>query len=54
MLYTKEFFELARRHLNPGGAVTIFVQLCAVLSQVTSTLCCFTWPSGRVRDTSRV
>ena len=27
MLYTKEFFELARRHLNPGGAVTIFVQL---------------------------
>jgi spermidine synthase len=27
MLYTKEFFELAKRHLNPGGAVTIFVQL---------------------------
>ncbi len=27
MLYTKEFFDLAKRHLNPGGAVTIFVQL---------------------------
>jgi spermidine synthase len=26
-LYTKEFFELARRRLNPGGAVTLFVQL---------------------------
>ncbi|HYM23726.1 MAG TPA: fused MFS/spermidine synthase [Vicinamibacterales bacterium] len=27
MLYTKEFFEEVRRHLNPGGAVTLFVQL---------------------------
>jgi spermidine synthase len=27
MLYTREFFELAKRHLNPGGAVTLFVQL---------------------------
>ncbi len=27
VLYTKEFFELARRHLNPGGVVTLFVQL---------------------------
>ena len=26
-LYTKEFFEAARDHLNPGGAVTLFVQL---------------------------
>jgi len=26
-LYTKEFFELAREHLNPGGVVTLFVQL---------------------------
>jgi spermidine synthase len=26
-LYTKEFFELAKRHLNPGGVVTVFVQL---------------------------
>ncbi len=27
MLYTQEFFELAKSHLNPGGAVTLFVQL---------------------------
>jgi spermidine synthase len=27
MLYTREFFELAKAHLNPGGAVTLFVQL---------------------------
>lgn len=26
-LYTKEFFEVAKQHLNPGGAVTLFVQL---------------------------
>jgi spermidine synthase len=26
-LYTREFFELAKQHLNPGGVVTIFVQL---------------------------
>ncbi len=26
-LYTKEFFELAKSKLNPGGAVTLFVQL---------------------------
>ena len=27
MLYTKEFFETVKAHLNPGGAVTLFVQL---------------------------
>ena len=27
MLYTKEFFELLKSKLNPGGAVTLFVQL---------------------------
>jgi spermidine synthase len=27
MLYTREFFELTKRRLNPGGAVTLFVQL---------------------------
>src|SRR5262249_40267592 len=27
MLYTREFFEEAKRHLNPGGVVTQFVQL---------------------------
>jgi spermidine synthase len=26
-LYTREFFEAARAHLNPGGVVTLFVQL---------------------------
>src|SRR5262249_39447399 len=26
-LYTKEFFEAAKAHLNPGGVVTQFVQL---------------------------
>src|SRR5438093_2317238 len=27
MLYTREFFEEVKRHLNPGGVVTLFVQL---------------------------
>jgi spermidine synthase len=27
MLYTKEFFEAVKQHLNPGGVVTLFVQL---------------------------
>jgi spermidine synthase len=27
MLYTREFFESATAHLNPGGVVTLFVQL---------------------------
>lgn len=27
MLYTREFFELVQAHLNPGGIVTLFVQL---------------------------
>jgi spermidine synthase len=27
MLYTREFFDAAKAHLNPGGAVTLFVQL---------------------------
>ena len=26
-LYTKEFFEVVKTHLNPGGVVTLFVQL---------------------------
>jgi len=26
-LYTREFFELVKEHLNPGGIVTLFVQL---------------------------
>jgi spermidine synthase len=40
-LYTKEFFELIKDHLNPGGVVTVFVQLYqsgmpAVKSEVAS------------------
>jgi spermidine synthase len=27
MLYTREFFEIVKGHLNPGGVVTLFVQL---------------------------
>jgi spermidine synthase len=27
MLYTEEFFDAVKRHLNPGGVVTLFVQL---------------------------
>jgi len=27
MLYTVEFFDVVKAHLNPGGAVTLFVQL---------------------------
>ena len=27
MLYTREFFEIVKRRLNPGGVVTLFVQL---------------------------
>jgi len=27
MLYSREFFDLAKRRLNPGGVVTLFVQL---------------------------
>jgi len=26
-LYTREFFETARQHLNPGGVMTLYVQL---------------------------
>jgi spermidine synthase len=26
-LYTKEFWQMAKQHLNPGGVVTVFVQL---------------------------
>jgi hypothetical protein len=27
MLYTREFFQVVKEHLNPGGVVTLFVQL---------------------------
>jgi len=48
-LYTQEFFEAARAHLNPGGVVTLFVQLYestpeAVKSEVASFFAAF--PGG--------
>jgi spermidine synthase len=51
MLYTEEFFELAKRHLNPGGVVTLFVQLYesnaeAVKSEIATFLEAF--PNGLV------
>jgi len=51
MLYTAEFFELVKQHLNPGGAVTLFVQLYesnteAVKSEIGTFLEAF--PNGDV------
>jgi Predicted spermidine synthase with an N-terminal membrane domain len=50
-LYTREFWDLSRRHLNPGGAVTVFVQLydsgmAAVKSEVATFFEAF--PNGTV------
>ena len=50
-LYTKEFWELAKSHLNPGGVVTVFVQLydsgmAAVKSEIATFLQVF--PDGIV------
>src|SRR5438093_881865 len=51
MLYTQEFFELAKSHLNPGGVMTLFVQLYesntdAVKSEIATFLDVF--PNGVV------
>jgi spermidine synthase len=51
MLYTQEFFELVKRRLTPGGAVTLFVQLYessteAVKSEIATFLTVF--PNGVV------
>jgi spermidine synthase len=50
-LYTREFFEIAKAHLNPGGVVTQFVQLYesneeAVKSEIATFLEAF--PNGMV------
>jgi spermidine synthase len=50
-LYTREFWQLARARLNPGGVVTVFVQLyetteAAVKSEIASFLEVF--PNGAV------
>jgi spermidine synthase len=51
MLYTREFFESVKAHLNPGGVVTLFVQLYesnteAVKSEIGTFLEAF--PNGMV------
>ena len=51
MLYTREFFEEVKEHLNPGGVVTLFVQLYesnpdAVKSEIATFLESF--PNGVV------
>ena len=51
MLYTREFFELVKSHLNPGGVVTLFVQLyesntAAVKSEIATFMEAF--PNGVV------
>ena len=51
MLYSQEFFELVREHLNPGGVATLFVQLYssseeAVKSEVSTFFKVF--PNGLV------
>jgi spermidine synthase len=51
MLYTREFFEEVKEHLNPGGVVTLFVQLyesnpAAVKSEIATFL--ETFPNGVV------
>jgi spermidine synthase len=50
-LYTQEFFEMAKRRLNPGGVITLFVQLYesnteAVKSEIATFLKVF--PQGMV------
>ena len=50
-LYTKEFFQTIRDHLNPGGVVTVFVQLYesggpAVKSEIATFLEVF--PNGMI------
>lgn len=34
-LYTREFFEVVKEHLNPGGVVTLFVQLYESTEEAT-------------------
>ena len=50
-LYTREFFNVVKEHLNPGGVVTLFVQLyesneAAVKSEIATFLEAF--PNGAV------
>ena len=51
MLYTREFFDLAKSRLNPGGVMTLFVQLYESTAEaVKSELATFfeTFPNGMI------
>jgi spermidine synthase len=55
-LYTEEFFELVKKHLNPGGAVTLWVQFYenskdAVKSEIATFFKAF--PNGAVWGNTR-
>jgi spermidine synthase len=50
-LYTKEFFEVLKKHLNPGGVVTLYIQLFETnIEAVKSSLATFfeVFPNGTV------
>jgi spermidine synthase len=50
-LYTREFFEAAREHLNPGGVVTVYIQLFETnLEAVKSAVATFfeVFPNGTI------
>lgn len=50
-LYTKEFYEAAKQHLNPGGTITMYVQLFETDdAAVKSTLATFfeVFPNGTI------
>jgi len=50
-LYTKEFFDAIKKHLNPGGVVTVYIQLFETNSDaVKSALATFfaVFPNGTV------
>ncbi len=50
-LYTKEFFETVKEHLNPGGVITIYVQLFETnLEAVKSSIATFfeVFPNGAI------
>ena len=50
-LYTKEFFEAMKRHLNPGGTVTMYIQLFETdAAAVKSSLATFfqVFPNGTI------
>ena len=50
-LYTKEFFEVMKQHLNPGGTVTMYIQLFETnLDAVKSSVATFfeVFPNGTI------